>query len=245
VSAERKSHAYLDQTRRELSQYAHGLLRENERLRASLAIVESEQRRLERELKQRDEAVNELDRLRGRLAEIEQENAQYAAQYQQIEQQSSNLSNLYVASYQLHTSMDRQEILRTIQEIVINLIGSEEIAIFEGDESGNFTLASSIGVDGSRLRSFTLGEGTIGRRLKSGEVFAEDFPNRDGRLTACVPLKIGDRITGAILVFRLLAHKTSLEPLDHELFELLAVHAATALYSANLHQKSLAGTVPA
>ena len=49
-------------------------------------------------------------------------------------------------------------------------------------------------------------------------------------MTACVPLKIGSMVVGAIVVFRLLSHKPALERVDHELFELLAVHASTALY---------------
>jgi hypothetical protein len=31
-----------------------------------------------------------------------------------------------------------------------------------------------------------------------------------------------------------------LQPVDHELFELLSIHASTALYCANLHQLSTA-----
>ena len=39
-----------------------------------------------------------------------------------------------------------------------------------------------------------------------------------------------------IAIHRLLAHKAGLEPLDHELFDLLATHAATALYCTSLQQ---------
>ena len=52
----------------------------------------------------------------------------------EIEQQSSNLANLYVASYRLHGSVERSEVLQVIQEIIINLIGSEELGIYELDE---------------------------------------------------------------------------------------------------------------
>jgi hypothetical protein len=43
-------------------------------------------------------------------------------------------------------------------------------------------------------------------------------------------------VTGAIALFRLLPQKPALEDVDHELFELLATHAATALYCTRLHQ---------
>ena len=187
-----------------------------------------------------DTATIELERLRARFEDVEHENETYATQYHQIEIQSSNLSNLYVASYQLHASVERDAVLSTIQEIVVNLIGSEEVAIFEfSDEANEFRLASSFGVAESRLKNFKAGSGPIGSRLLSGEVFVNDHVSGgEDKLTACVPLRIGDRITGAILVFRLLEHKQGLQPVDHELFELLAIHASTALYCASLHEST-------
>ena len=133
--------------------------------------------------------------------------------------------------------------LTTIQEIVVNLIGSEEVAIFEFAEDANeFRLASSFGVDLSRLKSFKAGSGPIGQRLLGGEVFVNDHVSGgEDKLTACVPLRIGERIIGAILVFRLLEHKQGLQPVDHELFELLGIHASTALYCANLHELTVGG----
>jgi len=185
-----------------------------------------------------DAATLELERLRARYEDVEHENETYAEKYHQIETQSSNLSNLYVASYQLHASVERETVLSTIQEIVVNLIGSEEVAIFEFHENAHeFRLASAFGVEQTKLKSFKAGSGPIGSRLLSGEVFVNDHVSGgEDKLTACVPLRIGDRVTGAILVFRLLEHKQGLQPVDHELFELLAIHASTALYCANLHE---------
>jgi len=280
VSAEKTGRAYVEEARQELTHYAQGLLHENEKLRAAVATLESDNRRLESELTEthgvrqqketlrrrqdvlehetaeamreagmarheRDQAVAELTLLRARLEEIEQENDRHLQEYQQVEQQTANLSNLYVASYQLHSSVDRDVVLKTIEEIVINLIGSEEMAIFEADERGRFRVAASVGIDASRFGPFRLGEGPIGRRLAAGEVFVNESPaeSHDG-LTACVPLKIGESTIGALAVFRLLAHKPALERLDRELFELLAVHASTALHCATLHARALLEGVP-
>ncbi len=53
-------------------------------------------------------------------------------------------------------------------------------------------------------------------------------------LTACVPLVLDDKVIGAIAVFRLLDQKESkLTTLDFELFDLLATHAASALYCSD------------
>jgi len=220
---------------------ARVVLQQKDELRRAAEAFEAERMetrmQLDRARHDCDAATLELERLRDRFHDVEHENETYAAQYQQIEMQSSNLSNLYVASYQLHASVERETVLTTIQEIVVNLIGSEEVAIFEfAEDGGEFRLASSFGVDLSRLKSFKAGSGPIGQRLLSGEVFVNDHVSGgEDKLTACIPLRIGQQIIGAILVFRLLEHKQGLQPLDHELFELLGVHASTALYCANLH----------
>jgi GAF domain-containing protein len=233
LSAEDRNRSYVLQARDEQQQYAASLLRENEKLRATVATLESDHRRAAEQVRA---AVAELDRIRTRYEEVEQENARYADQYQQVEAHSSNLANLYVASYQLHASVDRETVLNTIQEIVINLIGSEQVAIYERNGTAEFRLAASFGVDADRLSSFVPGEGAVGRRLASGEIFADDqAAGGEQKLTACIPLKVGDAPIGAVLIFSLLEHKSSLQPVDHELFELLAVHASTALYCASLH----------
>jgi len=225
---------------------ARVVLEQKDELRRAAEAFETERMemrmQLDRAQHERDEATHEIERLRARFEDVEHENETYAAQYHQIEIQSSNLSNLYVASYQLHASVERETVLATIQEIVINLIGSEEVAIFEFiDDAKEFRLASSFGIDLSRLKSFKAGSGPIGQRLLGGEVFVnDDVSGGEDKLTACVPLRVGERIIGAILVFRLLEHKQGLQPVDHELFELLGIHASTALYCANLHELTTA-----
>ncbi|MEA2569501.1 MAG: hypothetical protein QOI24_1502 [Acidobacteriota bacterium] len=273
MSAEEKGRSYIDVVRDELRQYTHSLLRENEKLRAMSTALESDKRRLELEIieardvldqreelrsavasfnsarsellnelagakRERDGATQELDRLRAKFDDVAQENEKYVTQYHQIEHHSSNLSNLYVASYQLHSSVDRRTVLDTIQEIVVNLIGSEEVAILEADaETGDFRMVASFGVDAARLNRANSGHAQIVKRIAAGELFIDDVAgNAEDALTALVPLKIEDRVIGAIVVFRLLEHKQGLQPVDHELFELLSVHASTALYCANLHE---------
>jgi nitrate/nitrite-specific signal transduction histidine kinase len=225
--------SYISQAREEQQQYVNGLLRENEKLRAVAAMLESDVLRAE---EQQRAANAELERLRARFDEIAGENQRFAEQYQHIEEQSSNLANLYVASYQLHTSVDRDAVLTAIQEIVINLIGSEQLAIYEHDGDA-FRLATQFGLDDEQVATRVAGEYAV-EKLGEGHIF-------DGNpqpLTASVPLRIGERVIGAILVFRLLEHKLSLEVVDHELFDLLAVHASTALYCASLHaQTAVAG----
>ena len=156
-------------------------------------------------------------------------------------QQNSNLANLYVASYRLHGTLDRKEVIDTLQEIIANLIGSEEAGLFELD-AGKQTLelVASFG-----LAADALPLGPARQRPRSARprgAARSSWPSRaaseaDGGLTACIPLKLDGKVTGAIAIFRLLPQKSGFEEVDRELFELLATHAATALYCTALHAR--------
>src|SRR5512143_967039 len=123
--------------------------------------------RAEVERLQRDRA-----RLEKQLAEFESENRRFSEQYVEVEQQNSNLAQLYVASYRLHATLDRAEALKAVQEIICNLIGSEEIAIFETTPSGEaLNLIASFGIDPAPCRRVSIGRGIIGRCAESGQTY--------------------------------------------------------------------------
>ena len=240
MSSGAKDRAYIRLAQEQQTEYVHALLAENERLRAAVVKLESDKRCSDEQCRI---ATTELETLRNELEEIASQNESHVGRYQQIEIHNSNLANLYVASYQLHTSIDRESVLNVIQDIIANLVGSEEVAVFETGPTGAFVLSASSGVDAARLTRFTLGEGPIAQRVRSGQIYVNPEAGAGlDQVTACIPLSIGASLFGAILVFRLLDHKTALQPVDHEIFDLLAVHAATALYCATVREK-LAGAV--
>ena len=177
--------------------------------------------------------------LRRKMAEIEANNQRFTREYLEIEHQNANLANLYVTSYRLHGTLDRDEVLTIIQEILINLVGSEEVAVFELDEDGGgLSLAASFGIDEACYQRVALGSGVIGRVAEAGEsFFGNGDPEKDDGVTACIALKVDNKVTGVITVFGLLPQKSGLEAMDHELFGLLGTHAAVALYSSGLAAK--------
>src|SRR5204863_4199521 len=130
----------------------------------------------------------------------------YAEQYRDLETQNTNLANLYVASYQLHGTLEPEQVLVRVQEIVTNLVGCEELAIFErAPDSTTFSLAAATGLSAQRHRQVRSGVGVIGSCLATGEIFIKGSgPEPTSRLeeetdlTACVPLKLGDEVSGAI-----------------------------------------------
>jgi GAF domain-containing protein len=204
--------------------YARDLLAENERLRALVASLQDERRR------------------------IEDRSHELFAQLLELERQNSNLANLYVAVRRLHRTLDRQQTLASIQEIIVNLVGCQEIAIFEAaPDNSTLRLVSSLGIDARRYKTVPLARGPIGKAAASGTSFlagpggaAERSPE-EPHLTACLPLWLDGRLIGAIAMFRFLPQKPGLENLDLELAELLATHAAIALHCSALEARLAAG----
>jgi hypothetical protein len=160
------------------------------------------------------------------------------------EAQVSNLASLYVAVTSVHGALDRPAVLSSVQEIVTNLIGSEEMAIFEIDASNQrLTLLASMGIDPGAYQEIYLGEGAIGRAAATGERVIRPgggSVTEDGEasLTACIPLKVAGRVVGVLAVFRLLPHKGRLDAIDLDLFDVLAAHAASALLFTRLYAAS-------
>lgn len=153
-------------------------------------------------------------RLRDRLAEIESENRRLCDEFVAVQEHNAELVSLYAAIEQLHGSRTRTELFTAIQEIVINVVGSEEFALFERAPDGRLAAAHAYGVDADSLGELELGAGTpLG-----------------GDLAACVTLRVEDRVVGALAIYRLLAHKPSLTVFDRELLQLLERHAALALH---------------
>jgi putative methionine-R-sulfoxide reductase with GAF domain len=235
-------------------EFTEELLKENERLRFKIARLEpgagggavapagSEDR--VKELQQKIRGLEErLAEMEARYKKVEEENKEFADRYIEIEEQNNNLANLYVASYQLHSTLDYREVIRIVQEIVINLIGAEAFHLFMvSEKTGGLELESSEG-QVCPVTSIKLGEGLIGTAAQTGENhFADNVAHREPtpfeQPIAVIPLKIKDSVIGVISINKLLLQKIAFTAMDYELFTLLAGHAATSIFSAKLYSAS-------
>ena len=231
--------------------FTERLLSENARLRRSLAgahagigpiqdprisDLEAEVDRLKADLARRSHGQQAPER-----EALERELAKERRQRQDLEQQNNSLANLYVASYQLHSTLDFKEVVAIVMEIVVNLIGAEKFAILMVDgRTHRLQAIAGEGVDAPA--AVEPGAGTVGRAASTGEPYFRPADQK-GPATiedplAAIPLKIKDRVIGVISVWQLFPQKHGFEPLDHELFKLLAGHAATAIFSAKLYGDS-------
>src|SRR5688572_23054138 len=188
-------------------EFTEELLKENERLRYKVAHLEAEggapadhgnESAIVRDLTKRIRELEErLSHTEDRYRKVEQENKEFADRYIEVEEQNNNLANLYVASYQLHSTLDYREVIRIVQEIVINLIGAEAFHLFMvSEKTGRLELEVSEG-QAAPITAIPIGQGIIGAAAKTGEnYFSPQVSHREptpfDQPIAVIPLKIQD-----------------------------------------------------
>lgn len=198
------------------------------------AAAAQDRRRLEAELamarEQLARATAERGLLRERLSELEAEHRRVCDEFVESEEQTGELVQLFATLKLIHASAGLEELLQTLQEVIINVVGSEELAIYERTD-GALRLARSFGLDPAPAREVPLGRGIIGRVAETGRLWVAGREGpQDERLSCCVPLIAGGAVVGVIAVYRLLGHKPGLGEADLGLFELLTPHAGQALH---------------
>jgi hypothetical protein len=212
-------------------------------LRAENAQLKAENLRLVEKALRLEDFREKQHQLEAQLSKAVEDKLRSADDCLRAEAQTTSLSRLFVASYRLHETLDRAELMKIIEEIVANMIGSEEMAVFQRREGSNtLVLLSSVGEAAARLKTIEIGSGHIGRVAASGQVFVRepgsfeaDAPGEE-RLTACVPLRLSGEVIGALAIFALLPQKRAYDAIDHELFELLATQGGMALYCSKLEE---------
>ncbi|KAF0220619.1 MAG: putative GAF sensor [Geobacteraceae bacterium] len=235
------------------AEFTQELLKDNERLRYRVLQLEGSQHvpgeyaepseENIRLLQRIEELEREKEEILSRIRQVEAENQDFAARYVDIETENNNLANLYIASYQLHSTLDFKEVLQIITEIIINLIGAEEFAIMLLDEKTNELQAvATEGVRREEMPRIDFGSGIIGQVAETGEnFFVADVASYSRDLQepmVCIPLKIKEHVIGVLVIYKLLVQKTAFAAVDYELFTLLAGHAATAVFSSRLYSDS-------
>jgi len=207
----------------------------DERLSRRLQVLEDECSNLR----------NAQDDALRRISELEQENLDFANQLVQVEEVNNNLTNLYIASSRLHSTLDREETLEIIKEVVINFVGAEKFAVFLFDKStGMLHFETGEGFDEDHtFYDIKLGDGVIGESAERGENYFYDGQISEGSddilaPIVAIPLIIDGTMIGMLAIYRLFIQKEQLESIDYQLFSMLGEHAASALFSSTLYGRS-------
>jgi len=244
---------FFKQMFKEGEKFTEELLKENERLRQKNAYLEHELSlrsstgpsdssqlitKLEFLEDERNRLKKELSNLKQRLKQAEKDNADFSQQYIEIERQNSYFASLYVASYQLHSTIDFNKVVKSISEIVINLIGAEYFGIYLYDEkTKEFVLTSGEGLDQPNGTRIPIHDALMERVVKSGELYIDTEIPKPGnyeRPIALLPLISSGDLIGLLAIHKLLVQKEGFEPIDMELFSLLGAHAGTALLASKI-----------
>jgi hypothetical protein len=195
-----------------------------------------------------DGTFDDNRRLAIALEEERKKIAQMRVEMDELERRSSTMASLYAAAYRLHGAFRRDEVYQAIQEIVANIVGSEQLAIFRLHR-GKLSLVSSLGSVPAGLDEVEIGTGTIGEVAATGKTWIAEAPRHaepggDPPLSACIPLKLDHHVIGAIAIFGLLPQKARFEEADYEIFDLLATRAGSALECACAMSTSAPTLVP-
>jgi hypothetical protein len=230
---------YVERVREATRALFEDLLESNRRLGLTISVLGKEMDDASREgvtdLNKRSERWRaEQDSVLGLLETIDVEYKRFEEQFYDVERQNSNLATLYAAGHALHSNLDRAAVLSGIQEIVINLIGSEEFAIVGSDEG--LTPLALFGMQSQDLRGLTPRSGIIGRARTEQRPLAlmRGMPVDSTGVRVCIPLQIGEKTQGFVLIFSFLPQKEELQPLDYELFSLVGSQAAAALFASEI-----------
>ena len=172
--------------------------------------------------------------------------AQQLSLREQLQREHFLLARLNAAIARLIQAVEEGLVFEAIGEIIGNLIGSEEVAIFQYRAMDQaFSLAWSTGVEEEILRQFAQGAGQMRRAAHEG---ASQFRDRrpaapllpcEKDLTVCLVLKLDREVIAVIAILRLLSQKTDLEWADFELLKFLETYGAVAIQLQNLQENSV------
>lgn len=179
--------------------------------------------------------IAELERS---LADVTSDRTELSSRMSELEGQIGRLMNLYVATYQLHATLDPAEVQATIAEIAINLLGAERFVLlfWKGDASGcEVALRQGEGSDTHGLYQtghYGGGDAAVDATLADGVLRIGPIDGSDA--LAVVPLTVQGATVGALVILKLFDHKAVLRADDRDLLDLLAAHAASALFAARV-----------
>ena len=233
-------------------EFTEELIRENEELRRHVQLVERDNTELRAQVKSDDamrDVLRTIERLEqekknllDRSSQLEQATRRYEGRYAAIEQELNDLANLYVASFQLHSTLKPPHVLQHIRELLAQLVGAECFVIYVISDDGKQAIpVGSEGVLENELQPVYVGEGAMGGVCASGQSgVKQGNPLGEGSLKAplaVIPMLVDGQTVGVIAILRLLEQKEAWVQVDQELFHLLGAHAAAALLAAHMYQK--------
>ena len=165
------------------------------------------------------EAHRELTRLRIQNEQLMASNRDLSTLLVTTEGRSGELVKIIVAFRRLLEAQDSGTALRSVEEILINVIGTEDFAVLLIGESDRLLVV-----------------GGMGPTLKRSELVPPSLGTLDATELKVIPLYILENLVGVIVIDHVLPHRDPLNANDDQVLTLLSRFAATAIMAAE-HKK--------
>ena|SRR5690349_9154080 len=165
------------------------------------------------------EAHRELSRLRMQNEQLMSSNRDLSSLLTRTAQRSGDLVKIIVAFRRLLEATDAVSALRAIEEILINVVGTEDFAVLMVTDMPLMRVVGGMGPS----RTIALSTPPV-------------FDNLFDEGSHAMPLHIADRVVGAIVIGSMLPHRDPLNAADDQVLSLLSRFAATAVLAADHRQ---------
>ena len=142
------------------------------------------------------------------------------------------------ARKRLRECKSQPEACEAIREIVSNLLGCEEMAVYQfALKHPKVSLVWSFGIEPEAYPAKDLFDDSGLARVIAGEVYVDegairaDAAGRRAKVSAAVPIQFQGKTAAALTLFRLLPQKTTIDQFDRELFAVISAEAGQALFA--------------
>lgn len=162
------------------------------------------------------EAHRELTRLRVQNEQLMASNRDLSTLLTAATQRSGELLKVIVAFRRLLESVDSTSALRSLEEILVNIVGTEDFAVLLMSDTP--------------LMRPVAGIGPALTRVKDEPPTFDSLFGGDARV---VPMHIAEHVVGAIVIDDVLPHRDPLNGSDDQVLSLLSRFAATAVMAAD------------
>ena len=185
-------------------------------------------------------ALADAERLRLQMSALLASQRQVSTLLTAADTRNGDLMKLLLSVRMLIESRDSAAALTSLRDLLVTVVGTADFVIY-ARQSDDETLAPIGGVgDSLRLAEpISLTFHTVGELVLRGELIIRHgrgavTPQRGAPdVAAIVPLKVLDRVVGAIVIARLLRHREPFTACDREILGLLAIYAATAIIASD------------
>lgn len=170
------------------------------------------------------------DRLQTQVEQLIASNRDLSGLLLAADRRRGELMKLIIAFCRLIEATDARTGVRTLEEILVTIIGTEDFVVFAFDDDDRLAPICGVGP----VRDFA----KRNPPEKSLAAPSEKEPTAaaarwlGSNVAACVPMRIGQHLVGVIVIASLLVHRESLSVQDQEVLRHLGDFAATAIMAA-------------